>query len=171
MASRQTARVLAASALGLAALAVGATPGEAAPTAQRQAGRRAGLWHGTLPDTPGGTVAKQSWSGAGAGPNGEVYVGGMDHVANAALYRLGPAGGDAFKPGSTLAYVGDARAASAAARNLQPGEPIEKFHTQPTFLGGRVLVANMNYSRTPATCTSAASIGTPTTAPGPSSAT
>lgn len=134
-----------AAAMGVVALAL-APAGEAAPTAQRQAGQHAGIWSWTLPDTPGGTVPKQSWSGAGAGPSGEIYVGGMDHVANAALYRLGPGGGDASRPGSTLTYVGDARAASQAAGNLKPGEPIEKFHTQPTFFSGRIYVANMNFS-------------------------
>jgi hypothetical protein len=125
-----------------------AAPGTALaqPVAMRTAGAHAGIWSWALPDTPGGTVPKQAWSGAGSGKDGEIYVGGMDHVANAALYRLGPAGGDLTQPGSSLAYVGDAAAASRAAGNLRPGEGIEKFHTQPQFHNGRTYVANMNYS-------------------------
>lgn len=126
--------------------AISARAADPLPFATREPGNHAGIWSWALPDTPGGTVPKQAWSGAGSGKDGEIYVGGMDHVANAALYRLGPAGGDQTQPGSTLTYIGDAAAASAAAGNLQPGEPIEKFHTQPQFYNGRVYVANMNYS-------------------------
>jgi hypothetical protein len=57
----------------------------------RQAGQQEGIWFWALPTTPGGTVPKQGWSGAGAEPGGGIYVGGMDHVGNAALYRLQPA--------------------------------------------------------------------------------
>jgi hypothetical protein len=147
MGGNRPSRTLWLLALGLLTLALVPPPaGKAAPTAQRQAGQHAGIWYWTLPDTSGGTVPKQSWSGAGAGLSSEIYVGGMDHVANAALYRLDPAGGDASRPGSTLTYVGDAKTASRSAGNLKPGEPIEKFHTQPTFFSGRVYVANMNYS-------------------------
>lgn len=90
-------------------------------------------------------MPKQGWSGAGADPSGGIFVGGMDHVGNAALYRL-PAG-ESLQPGSAVSYVGDARAASRTAGNLWPrNEPIEKFHTQPQFYRGRVFVANMNYS-------------------------
>ena len=97
-----------------------------------------------LPTTPNGSKPVQSWSGAAGAPNGDIYVAGMNYVDNAALYRLTPAGGDAAKPGLTLTYVGDAKAASQAAGNWQPGEPIEKFHTQPVWQGTRIYVANLN---------------------------
>lgn len=130
-----------------AAVLLIATPAPAAdPTSQRRAGSRAGLWYWVLPDTPNGLRPTQAWSGAGSAPAGDIYVAGMDHVSNAALYRLTPAGGDATRPGTTLSYVGDAKAASQAAGNWQAGEPIEKFHTQPTWLGTRTYVANLNYS-------------------------
>lgn len=118
----------------------------APPAAVREPGIHDGIWSWALPDTPGGTVPKQSWSGAGTGRDGEIYIGGMDHVANSALYRLDPTDADLTRPGTTLTYVGDAAAASGAAGNLRAGEGIEKFHTQPHFHDGRVYVANMNYS-------------------------
>jgi hypothetical protein len=71
----------------------------AAPAAQRQAGAKPGLWYWTLPNTPNGLKPNQSWSGAGGASNGDIYVGGMNHVDNAALYRLTTKGGDASKPG------------------------------------------------------------------------
>ena len=117
----------------------------AVPTSQRQAGAVPGLWYWELPDTPNGLRPTQSWSGAGSAPDGAIYVGGMDHTTNAALYRLEP-GGDASVPALTLSYVGDARAASEAAHNWKPGEVAEKFHTHPTWYGGRVYVASLNYS-------------------------
>lgn len=135
----------AALAVGFTLLAAGQS-GVAAPTASRQAGRTDGVWYWVLPNTPGGTVPKQGWSGAGEGPNREIYVGGMDHVANAALYLLMPGGGGPLQPGTTLRYVGDARTAARAAGNLRAGDRFEKFHTQPTFLNGKVYVANMDYS-------------------------
>jgi hypothetical protein len=55
----------------------------------------------------------------------------MDHVTNAALFRLA-AGTDRF------VYVGDARSASEAAANWKPGETAEKFHTRPTWHDGKV---------------------------------
>jgi hypothetical protein len=108
------------------------------------AGASDGVWYWVLPDTPGGTRPIQSWSGAGAGPGGEIYVAGMDHANNSALYRL--RAGDANAPGSALRYVGDARSASRAARNWLPGEVAEKFHTRPTWHGSRVYVANLSHS-------------------------
>ncbi len=131
--------------LAVACLA-GTSAVTAAPTAQRVAGSKPGLWYWTLPTTPNKLKPVQSWSGAAAAPNGDIYVGGMNHVDNAALYRLTPTGGDATKPGRTLTYVGDAKAASQAARNWQAGEPIEKFHTQPVWQGTKIYVANLNYS-------------------------
>jgi hypothetical protein len=119
---------------------------EAVPTARRQAGAVDGLWFWQLPDTPDGLVPVQAWSGAGAGPDGSIYVAGMDHVTNAALYRLAPAGGSAGAPAPVLAYVGDARAASLAAGNLEAGEGIEKFHAHPTWFDGQVWLPNLNHS-------------------------
>lgn len=142
----RTAGILLVAAGMVGASLAGTGSAQAQPVATRTAGAHAGIWYWTLPDTPSGTVPKQAWSGAGSGKDGEIYVGGMDHVANAALYRLGPFGGDLTRPGSTLAYVGDAAAASAAAGNLRPGEGIEKFHTQPQFHNGRAYVANLNFS-------------------------
>ena len=117
----------------------------AVPTSQRQAGAVAGLWYWELPDTPNGLRPTQSWSGAGSAPGGAIYVGGMDHTTNAALYRLAP-GSSVSLPALTLSYVGDARAASEAADNWKPGEVAEKFHTHPTWYNGRVYVASLNYS-------------------------
>lgn len=147
---------LAATVAGLAATGAGTTalpaapaaPPAAAPAAPRQAGRTDGVWYWTLPSPPNGSVPKQGWSGAGEGPPGsrEIYVGGMDHVANAALYLLRPGGGGPSQPGATLSYLGDARAAARAAGNLGAADRFEKFHTQPVFLNGRVYVGNMDYS-------------------------
>lgn len=135
---------------GLACLALACLVGipalAAAPSAQRIPGSKPGLWYWTLPTTPNKLQPLQSWSGAAGAPNGDIYVAGMNHVDNAALYRLSPTGGDASKPGLTLRYVGDAKAASQAAGNWEPGEPIEKFHTQPVWQGTGIYVANLNYS-------------------------
>jgi hypothetical protein len=68
----------------------------------------------------------------------------MDHVTNTALYRLDA--GDAAAPGATLRCVGDARSASRAAGNWEPGEVAEKFHTRPVQVGSRVYVATLSYS-------------------------
>ncbi|MEK0084178.1 hypothetical protein [Benzoatithermus flavus] len=144
MRSRWLAAVAAFAWIVLVAVPVPAA--DAAPTARRQVGATDGLWYWQLPDTPNGLVPVQAWSGAGSAPDGAIYVAGMDHVTNAALYRLGPEGGSAGAPGLTLAYVGDARAASQAVGNLRPGEGIEKFHTHPTWLDGRVYLPNLNHS-------------------------
>ncbi len=114
-----------------------AAPGTAgpAPSSARQTGAVDGLWHWRLPDTPNGLRPNQSWSGPGLAPNGDVYVGGMDHETNAALYRLRH---------GRLRYVGDARAASEAAGNWLEGEVAEKFHTRPTWHASRVYVATQN---------------------------
>jgi hypothetical protein len=133
----------------LVATVVVACGGADPPTAEPAAGRRLagatdGVWYWRLPVGPDGTRPVQSWSGAGAGPAGEIYVGGMDHATNAALYRL--AAGGAAAPGATLRYVGDARSASMAAGNWRPGEVAEKFHTRPARVGPRVYVATLSYS-------------------------
>jgi hypothetical protein len=135
---RLTWKLAAAALLALhgAAAPVGAqTPGTAAP----QAGRLAGVQSWELPATPNGLTPSQSWHATGSAPNGDLYVAGMDHRTNAALYRLA-AGSD------QLRLVGDARSASEAAGNWRPDETAEKFHTRPTFLNGRIFVATMDSS-------------------------
>jgi hypothetical protein len=91
-----------------------------------------------LPDTENGLKPNQSWHATGSAPNGNIYVGGMDHVSNSALYRLDSTG--------LLRYVGDARSASEAVNNWKPDDMVEKFHTRPTWHNGRMYVANMNRS-------------------------
>ena len=98
-----------------------------------------GVWHWRLPDTPNGLKPSQSWHATGSAPDGAIYVGGMDHATNSALYRLSPRDG-------TLRLVGDARSASEAAGNWLPGETAQKFHTRPLWLGGKVYVATMDRS-------------------------
>src|SRR5690349_5509133 len=144
VAQRRLARRMITAVAALVALTAGVAQAEA-PTSQRQASAVAGLWYWVLPDTPNGLRPTQSWSGAGTAPDGAIYVGGMDHQTNSALYRLEP-GGDAGAPALTLSYVGDAEAASQAAHNWKPGEYAEKFHTHPTWYQGRVYVASLNYS-------------------------
>jgi hypothetical protein len=129
----------------LAATCSRAHPPPVEPEAgQRFAGATDGVWYWRLPERPDGTRPVQSWSGAGTGPEGEIYIGGMDHATNTALYRLEP-GGDAA-PGATLRYVGDARSASRAAGNWRPAEVAEKFHTRPAWDGSRVYVATLSHS-------------------------
>ncbi|GJD50857.1 hypothetical protein OPKNFCMD_3605 [Methylobacterium crusticola] len=123
-----------------AALALLAAPAAAAETSSAgEAGRIDGVRVWTLPDTPNGLHPSQSWHATGSAPNGDLYVAGMDHRTNAALYRLA-AGTD------RLRLVGDARSASEAARNWEPGETAEKFHTRPLWFGGKVYVATMDRS-------------------------
>jgi hypothetical protein len=103
------------------------------------AGAIDGTWNWRLPDTPNGLHPTQSWHATGSAPDGDIYVGGMDHKTNAALYRVdGQAG--------TLRYVGDARSASEAAHNWLPGETAQKFHTRPLWHRGRIYVATMDRS-------------------------
>jgi outer membrane protein assembly factor BamB len=92
-----------------------------------------------LPDAPGGTKPDQSWLAVGSDPNGIIYVSGHDHQLNSMLYRLDPETG-------SLEWVGDARTASTAADNWEPGETAEKFHTRPTYHDGRVYVATLDKS-------------------------
>lgn len=92
-----------------------------------------------VPDTPGGLHSTQNWHATGSTPAGDIYVAGMDHATNSALFRL-PAGG------SSLVYAGDARAASEAASNWESDETAEKFHTRPTWHDGHVYVATLDYS-------------------------
>jgi hypothetical protein len=93
------------------------------------------LWQ--LPDTPNGLKPSQSWHATGSAPDGSIYIGGMDHITNAALYRLEPSKG-------ALRYVGDARSASEAVGNWAPGDTVEKFHTRPLWHQGKVYVASMD---------------------------
>ena len=102
-------------------------------------GKLDGTWHWKLPDTPNGLHPTQSWHATGSAPNGDIYVGGMDHVTNSALYRLNTQKG-------TLQLVGDARSASEAAKNWMPGETAQKFHTRPLWHRGKIYVATMDRS-------------------------
>lgn len=122
----------------LALVFVSAAMGETAEGAG-WAGRLDGVWSWRLPDTPDGLKPIQSWHSTGSAPNGDIYVGGMDHATNSALYRLDARTG-------VLGYVGDARAASEAAHNWRPGETAEKFHTRPLWLDGKVYVATLDRS-------------------------
>lgn len=103
------------------------------------AGTLGGTWHWRLPDSPNGLHPTQSWHATGSTPDGDIYVAGMDHRTNAALYRIDTRSG-------TLAYVGDARSASEAAHNWLPGETAQKFHTRPLWHRGKVYVATMDRS-------------------------
>src|SRR5262249_44329328 len=92
-----------------------------------------------LPDTPDGLKPTQSWDAVGSTPSGDIFVAGMDHVTNAALYRFRPATGG-------LEYVGDARAASESANNWLTDEAVQKFHTRPLWHHGCVYVSTLNWS-------------------------
>ena len=107
-----------------------ATRDAAAQTVTARPGTLDGSWLWVLPDTPEGLKPTQSWHATGSTPSGDIYVGGMDHATNSALYRIRPATG-------VLSYVGDAKSASRDADNLQDGETFEKFHTRPTWLKRR----------------------------------
>ncbi|GJE52552.1 hypothetical protein GOFOIKOB_5625 [Methylobacterium tardum] len=103
------------------------------------AGTLDGTWNWRLPDTPNGLHPTQSWHATGSAPDGDIYVGGMDHKTNAALYRIDARAG-------TLRHVGDARSASEAAHNWLPGETAQKFHTRPLWHNGKIYVATMDRS-------------------------
>ncbi|MGY3424024.1 hypothetical protein ACVWZW_004499 [Bradyrhizobium sp. F1.13.4] len=98
-----------------------------------------GTWLWTLPDTANGLRPTQSWHATGSSPSGDIYVGGMDHKTNSALYRLDSTVG-------TLRVVGDARSASEKVSNWLPGETVQKFHTRPLWHNGKIYVATMNRS-------------------------
>jgi hypothetical protein len=117
-----------------------------AASSKRVAGKTDGIWYWPLPTAPNGLTPTSIWSGAGSVPNGDIYVAGMDHVTNAALYRLPRGTNAAAVPGLELHYSGDAKAASQAINNWQPGDVAEKFHTRPTFHEGRIYVATLNDS-------------------------
>lgn len=103
------------------------------------AGALDGTWNWRLPDTPNGLHPTQSWHATGSSPEGDIYVGGMDHETNAALYRIDARTG-------TLRYVGDARSASETAHNWVLGETAQKFHTRPLWHNGKIYVATMDRS-------------------------
>jgi outer membrane protein assembly factor BamB len=115
-------------------------PGPARPAELGWAGRFDGTWHWALPDAPNGLKPTQSWHATGSAPDGSIYIGGMDHVTNSALYRLNPREG-------SVRYLGDARSASEAVRNWAPGETAQKFHTRPLWHDGKIYVATMDRSR------------------------
>jgi hypothetical protein len=102
-------------------------------------GKLDGVWQWTLPDTPDGLHPSHSWHATGSSPDGDIYVAGMDHATNAALYRLN------WREGK-LQFVGDARSASEAAKNWMPGETAQKFHTRPLWHRGKIFVATMDRS-------------------------
>ena len=92
-----------------------------------------------LPNTPNGMRPHACWHSIGNAPDGEIYVGGMDHSTNSALYRI-------YMRDDTLRYLGDARAASEAVNNWQSGETCQKFHDRPTFHNGKVYVNSLDRS-------------------------
>jgi hypothetical protein len=109
---------------------------------EAEVGRRGkldGVWLWTLPDTPNGLRPTQSWHATGSSPDGDIYIAGMDHVTNAALYRL------KWQVGK-LQLVGDARSVSETVRNWMPGETAQKFHTRPLWHRGAIFVATMDRS-------------------------
>ncbi|MDH2357129.1 hypothetical protein QCM80_42090 [Bradyrhizobium sp. SSUT112] len=118
-----------------------ATSGEIAST-NGEFGRQGaldGVWLWRLPDTSNGLRPTQSWHATGSSPGGDIYVAGMDHATNAALYRL-------HSQTRKLELVGDARSSSEAVRNWLPGETAQKFHTRPLWHNGKIFVATMNRS-------------------------
>jgi hypothetical protein len=102
-------------------------------------GKLDGIWNWTLPNTPNGLQPTQSWHATASSPDGDIYVAGMDHATNAALYRL------QWREG-TLQFLGDARSASEGVRNWMPGETAQKFHTRPLWHRGKIYVATMDRS-------------------------
>lgn len=98
------------------------------------AGAADGIWYWELPSSASGLKPTQSWSGAASAPDGTIYVGGMDHRTNSALYRLRD---------NEIEELGDARSASAAFGNWRTDEAAEKFHTRPGFMDGSVYVATL----------------------------
>lgn len=96
-----------------------------------------GVCQWTLPDTPNGLKPTQSWHSIGSTPSGDIFIGGMDHKTNSALYQLS---------GDKVRFVGDARSASEAVQNWHEDETVEKFHTRPTWLNGKIYLASLDYS-------------------------
>ena len=104
-----------------------------------QQGKLDGVWLWTLPDTPNGLRPTQSWHATAASPEGDIYIAGMDHATNSALYRL------KWQAGK-LGFAGDARSASEAANNWMADETAQKFHTRPLWHRGKMYVASMDRS-------------------------
>jgi hypothetical protein len=102
-------------------------------------GQLDGVWQWTLPDTPNGLRPTQSWHATASSPDGDIYVAGMDHVTDAALYRL------SWRDGK-LRFVGDARSASEARANWMSGETAQKFHTRPLWHQDKIYVGTMDRS-------------------------
>lgn len=118
------------------------TPAEApteVPSVSFREGEVPGVRVWQLPDAPGGDKPDQSWLAVGSDPDGRIFISGHDHQQNSMLYRLDPETG-------YLTWVGDARTASTAADNWEPGETAEKFHTRPTYHDGRMYVATLDKS-------------------------
>jgi len=92
-----------------------------------------------LPNTDNGLRPHACWHSVGNAPDGDIYVGGMDHSTNSALYRI-------YMKDDTLRYLGDAKSASQSVNNWQSGETCQKFHTRPTYFNGRVYVATLDRS-------------------------
>jgi hypothetical protein len=107
----------------------------AVPTALPRNGAIDGVTLWNLPKTDNGMLPTQCWHSVGNSPEGDIYVSGMDHYTNSALYRL---------YGDTLKYVGDAKSASQRANNWGANEYAEKFHTRPVFVNGMAYVAVLN---------------------------
>jgi hypothetical protein len=98
----------------------GAVPAEPA-AGQRFAGATDGVWYWVLPDTPGGPI--QSWSGAGTGPRGEIYVAGMDHATNDVI-DIKVAG----RLAGAVDQVPDPVDGDADDADLLPGDPARLAH-------------------------------------------
>jgi hypothetical protein len=96
-----------------------------------------GVSQWVLPNTQNGLQPTQSWHAIGSSPNGDIFIGGMDHETNSALYLLS---------GNEIAIVGDARSASEVVNNWLADETAEKFHTRPTWCGGKIYVASLDRS-------------------------
>ena len=134
------------------------------PVGQREEGTSDGVWYWTLPDTPNGLRPTQSWSGAGSAPDGDIYVAGMDHRTNAALYRLRAEADPADGPGrrwptsATPAPPPKPPATGSPARRPRSSTP------GPLGTGGGSSSPRSTArGSTMATGPSAASTGTPTT--------
>lgn len=112
---------------------------ETSDLAKGRPGALPGVWLWTLPDSPNGLRPIQSWHATGSTPSGSIFVGGMDHKTNSALYELDAGTG-------LLRFLGDARSASEAAKNWLPNETVQKFHTRPLWHDGKIYVATMNRS-------------------------
>ena len=107
------------------------------PTEMPRKGSLDGVTLWNLPETDNGMLPTQSWHSTGNSPEGDIYVAGMDHYTNSALYRL---------YGDTLRYVGDAQTASEAVNNWTTEDYAEKFHTRPTHHNGHIYVATLDRS-------------------------